>query len=119
MARYLESLHEAVVDLNERSKPMPSEGTYERRVFERDLGSMEDQIAVTLAELASATAEEHGDARQEMRADIRLLEVESGAATRWWRRMFGRRRGAWARSHPEQKVGSDPAEGGETRGRET
>ena len=49
---------------------------------------------MTFAEFASATAEEQGDARQEMRADIRLLEVEAEAAKSWWRRMFRRGRGA-------------------------
>ena len=88
MARYLESLREVVVDLNERSKTLPLEGTYERRTFERDLDSMEGQIAVTFAELASATAEERGDARKQMRGDVRLFEVEAKAAKSWWRRMF-------------------------------
>jgi hypothetical protein len=92
MARYLESLHELVVDLNERSRQMPPADTYERRTFERDLGSLEDLIAVTFAQFASATAEEQGDAHQEMRADRRLLDVEAEAAKSWWRRMF--RRGA-------------------------
>ncbi len=116
-ARYLESLHEVVVDLNERSRQMPLAGTHERRTFERDLGSLEDQIAVTFAELASATAEERGDARQEMRADIQLHEVEAEAAKRWWRRMFRRGRGAPARSDPEWEVGPGTTDkGGETRG---
>ena len=104
MARYLESLHELVVDLNERSRQMPPADTYERRRFERDLGSLEDQIAVTFAEFASATAEEQGDARQEMRADVRLHEVEAEAAKSWWRRMFRRGRGAPARSDPKWEV---------------
>ena len=117
MARYLESLHELVVDLNERSRQMPLAGTYERRTFERDLGSLEDEIAVTFAELASATAEEQGDARQEMRADRRLLEVEAEAGKRWWRRMFRRGRGAPARSDPEREVGPGSTdEGGGARG---
>jgi hypothetical protein len=90
MARYLESLHELVVDLNERSRQMPPADTYERRTFERDLGSLEDLIAVTYAQFASATAEEQGDARQEMQADLRLLDVEAEAAKSWWRRMFRR-----------------------------
>jgi hypothetical protein len=61
-ARYLESLHDLLceVDLNERSRRMPPADTYERRKFERDLGSLEDQIAVTDAVFASATAEEQG-----------------------------------------------------------
>ncbi|MGZ5295057.1 MAG: hypothetical protein ACXWFU_13895 [Actinomycetota bacterium] len=67
MARSLQSLIELVVDLSERSKPMPPAGTYERRTFERDLGSLEDEIAVTFAEFASQS---------------------------WWRRMFRRGRGA-------------------------
>jgi hypothetical protein len=117
MARYLESLHELVVDLNERSRQMPPADTYERRTFERDLGSLEDQIAVTFAEFASATAEEGGDARQEMRADIQLLEVEAGAAKSWWRRTFRRGRGAPARSDPEWGVGPGSTdEGGGARG---
>jgi hypothetical protein len=117
MARYLESLHELVVDLNERSRQMPPADTYERRTFERDLGSLEDQIAVTFAEFASATAEEQGDARQEMRADIRLLEVEAEAAKSWWRRMFRRRRGAPARSDAEREVGPGSTDkGGGARG---
>ena len=103
--RYLESLHELAVDLNERSRRMPPADTYERRQFERDLGSLEDQIAVTNAVFASATAEEQGDARQELRADIRLLDVEAEAAKSWWRRMFRRGRGAPARSDPEWEVG--------------
>lgn len=117
MARYLQSLHELVVDLNERSRQMPPAGTYERRRFERDLGSLEDQIAVTFAEFASATAEERGDARQEMRADIRLHEVEAEAAKRWWRRMFRRERGAPARSDPEREVAPGSTDkGGGARG---
>lgn len=112
MARYLESLREVVVDLNERSRQMPLAGTHERRTFERDLGSLEDQIAVAFAELASATAEEQGDARQEMRGDIRLLEVEAEAAKRWWRRMFRRGRGAPLRSDPKQEVGSGSTDEG-------
>jgi hypothetical protein len=117
MARYLEALHELVVDLNERSRQMPLTGTYERRMFERDLGSLEDQIAVTFAEFASVTAEEQGDARQEMRADIRLLEVEAEAAKSWWRRMFRRGRGAPARSDPEGEVGPGSTDkGGGARG---
>jgi hypothetical protein len=120
MARYLESLHELVVDLNERSRQMPLAGTYEWRRFERDLGSLEDQIAVTFAEFASATAEEQGDARQEMRADIRLLEVEAKAAKSWWRRMFRRGRNAPARSDPEWEVGPGSTDkGGEARGTKT
>ena len=59
-ARYLESLHELAVDLNERSRRMPPADTYERHKFERDLGSLEDKIAVTDAVFASATAEEQG-----------------------------------------------------------
>ena len=78
MARYLESLHELVVDLNERSRQMPLAGTYERRTFERDLGSLEDQIAVTFAEFASATAEEQG-------TPARRCEPTSGCS-RWRRR---------------------------------
>ena len=35
MGRYLESLHELVVDLNERSRQMPPADTYERSKFER------------------------------------------------------------------------------------
>jgi hypothetical protein len=117
MARYLESLLELVDDLNERSRQMPLTGTYERRTFERDLGSLEDQVAVTFAEFASATAEEQGDAPQEMRADIRLLEVEGEAGKRWWRRMFRGRRVAPARSDPEWEVGPDSTDkGGGARG---
>ncbi len=97
MARYLGSLHELVVDLNGRSRQTPPSDTHERRKFERDLGSLEDQIAVTFAVFASATAEVQGNPRQEMRADIRLLNVEAEAAKRWWRRMF--RRGAGS-THP-------------------
>ncbi|HEU4356702.1 MAG TPA: hypothetical protein VFT27_14030 [Actinomycetota bacterium] len=104
-ARYLESLHELAVDLNERSRRMPPADTYERRKFERDLGSLEDQIAVTDAVFASATAEEQADARQQMRADIRLLNAEAEAAKSWWRRMFRRERGASARSDLEWEVG--------------
>ena len=88
MARYLESLHELAADLNERSKRMPRAVTHERRRFERDLASLEDQIEVTVAVFASATAEEQEDAGQEARADIRLLVVEAEAAKSWWRRMF-------------------------------
>ena len=117
MARYLESLHELVVDLNERSRQMPPADTYERRRFERDLRSLEDQIAVTFAEFASATAEEHGDARQEMQADLRLLDVEAEAAKSWWRRMFRRGRGAPARSDPKWEGGPGSTErGGGARG---
>lgn len=117
LARYLESLHELVVDLNERSKQMPPMGTYEQRLFERDLGSLEDEIAVTFAEFASATAEEQGDARQEMRSDIRLLDVKEEAAKSWWRRMVRRGREAPARSDPEWAAGAGEVdEGGETRG---
>ena len=117
MARYLESLHELVVDLNDRTRQMPLAGTYERRTVERDLGSLEDQIAVTFAEFVSATAEEQGDARQEMRADIRLLEVEAEAAKSWWRRMFRQERGAPARSGSEWEVRSGTTDkGGGTRG---
>ena len=117
MARYLESLHELVVDLNERSRQMPPAGTYEWRTFERDLGSLEDEIAVTFAEFASATAEEQGDARQEMRADIQLLEVEAKAAKSWWRRIFRRGRGAPARSDSEREIGPGSTdEGGGARG---
>ena len=105
MARYLESLHELVVDLNERSKRMPPADTYERRKLEQDLGSLEDLIAVSDAEFASATAEEQGDARRELRADIRLLDVETEAAKSWWRRMFRRGRGAPARSDPGGEIG--------------
>lgn len=120
MARYLESLHELVVDLNERSKLMPSADTYERRKFERDLGSLEDLIAVSDAEFASATTEEQGDARREMRADIRLLGVEAEAAKSWWQRVFRRGRGAPARSDPEWEVGPGSTdEGGGTRGTKT
>lgn len=120
MARYLESLHELVVDLNERSRQMPPADTYDRRKFERDLGSLEDQIAVTFAEFASATAEEQGDASQEMRADLGLVEVEAGAAKSWWRRMFRRGRGAPARTDPEWDVGRGPTDkGGGARGTKT
>jgi hypothetical protein len=120
MARYLESLHELVVDLNERSRQMPPAGTYERRTFERDLGSLEDEIAVTVAEFASATAEEHGDARQEMQADLRLVDVEAEAAKSWWRRMFRRGRGAPARSDPESEGGPGSTDnGGGTLGTKT
>ena len=119
-ARYLESLHELAVDLNERSKRMPPADTYERRTFERDLGSLEDQIAVTEAVFASATAEELGDASQQMRADIRLRDVEAEAAKSWWRRMFRPGRGAPARSDPEWEVGPGSTdEGGGTRGTKT
>jgi hypothetical protein len=117
-ARYLESLHELAVDLNERSRRMSPADTYERRRFERDLGSLEDLIEVTDAEFASATAEEQGDARQQTRADIRLLDVEAEAAKSWWRRMFRRGRGARSRSDLESEIGGDsPDEGGGTRGR--
>jgi hypothetical protein len=121
MARYLESLHELVVDLNERSRQMPpAADTYERRKFERDLGSLEDLIAVTLAEFAAANAEEQGDARQEMRADLRLLDVEAEAAKSWWRRMFRRGRGTPARSDPEREVEPGSTDkGGGTRGTTT
>ena len=88
VTRYLESLDESAADLNARQ--MPPADTYERRRFERDLASLEDLIAVTFAEFASATAEEQGDARQEMQADLRLLDVEAEAAKSWWRRMFRR-----------------------------
>jgi hypothetical protein len=119
-ARYFESLHELAVDLNERSRRMPPADTYERRTFERDLGSLEDQIAVTDAVFASATAEEQGDAHQELRADIRLLDVEAEAAKRWWRRMFRRGGGASARPDPEWEVGPGSTdEGGGTRGTKT
>jgi hypothetical protein len=110
VTRYLESLHELVVDLNERSKRMPPADTYERRKLERDLGSLEDLIAVTDAEFASATAEEQGDARQQMQADIRLRHVEAEADKRWWRRMLRRGRGASARSEPEREIDSGPTD---------
>jgi hypothetical protein len=102
VTRYLESLDESAADLNARQ--MPPADTYERRKLERDLGSLEDLIAVTGAVFASATAEEQGNARQEMRADIRLRDVEAEADKRWWRRMFRRGRGASARSEPEREV---------------
>jgi hypothetical protein len=96
---------------------MPPEDTYERRRFERELGSLEDQIVVTFAEFASATVEEQGDARQEMRADLRLLDVEAEAAKSWWRRMFRRGRGAPARSDPEWEGGPGSTDrGGGARG---
>jgi hypothetical protein len=94
VTRYLESLDESAADLNARQ--MPPADTYERRKLERDLGSLEDLIAVTGAVFASATAQEQGTARQEMRADIRLRDVEAEADKRWWRRMFRRGRGASA-----------------------
>src|SRR4029450_6276546 len=112
VTRYLESLHELVVDVNERSKRMPPADTYERRKLERDLGSLEDLIAVTDAEFASATAEEQGDARQEMRADIRLRHVEAEADKRGGRRMLRRGRGASARSEPERGIDSGPTDEG-------
>jgi len=96
VTRYLESLDESAADLNARSRQMPPEDTYERRKLERDLSSLEDQIGVTGAVFASATAEEQGNARQEMRADIRLRDVKAEADKRWWRRMFRRGRGASA-----------------------
>ena len=118
MARYLESLHELVADLNERSRQMPPADTYGRRKFERDLGSLEDVIAVTLAEFASATAEEHGDARQEIQADLQLLDVEAEAAKGWWRRMFRRGRRAPARSDPKVEGGPGSTDrGGGARGK--
>lgn len=104
VTRYLESLDESAADLNARSRQMPPADTYERRKLERDLGSLEDQIGVTGAVFASATAEEQGNARQEMRADIRLRDVEAEADKRWWRRMFRRGRGASARSEREREV---------------
>ncbi len=104
VTRHLESLDESAADLNARSSQMPPADTYERRKLERDLGSLEDLIAVTGAVFASATAEEQGNARQEMRADIRLRDVEAEADKRWWRRMFRRGRGASARSEPEWEV---------------
>ena len=104
VTRYLESLDENAADLNARSRQMPPVDTYERRKLERDLGSLDDLIAVTGAVFASATAEEQGNARQEMRADIRLRDVEAEADKRWWRRMFRRGRRASARSEPERKV---------------
>ena len=45
VTRYLESLDESAADLNARSRQMPPADTYERRKLERDLGSLEDQIA--------------------------------------------------------------------------
>ena len=102
VTRYLESLDESAADLNARQ--MPTADTYERRKLERDLGSLEDLIAVTGAVFASATAEEQGNARQEMGADIRLRDVEAEADKRWWRRMFRRGRGASARSGAEREV---------------
>jgi hypothetical protein len=101
VTRYLESLDESAADLNARSKQLPPADTYERRKLERDLGSLEDLIAVTGAVFASATAEEQGNTREELRTDIRLLDVKAEADKRWWRRMFRRRRGASARSGPE------------------
>src|SRR5215207_3696731 len=103
VTRHLESLDESAVDLNARSRQMPPADTYERRKLERDLGSLEDLVAVTRAVFASATAEEQGNARQEMRADIRLRDVEAEADKRWWRRMFRRGRGASAGSEPERE----------------
>ena len=102
VTRYLESLDESAADLNARQ--MPPADTYERRKLERDLGSLEDLIAVTGAVFDSATAEERGNARHEMQADIRLRDVEAEADKRWWRRMFRRERRASARSEPEQVV---------------
>ena len=73
---------------------------------------------MTFAEFASATAEEHGDARQEMQADLRLLDVEAEAAKSWWRRMFRRGRGARAGSDPNWEVGPGTTDkGGGARGR--
>ena len=102
VTRYVESLDESAADLNARQ--MPPADTYERRKLERDLGSLEDLIALTGAVFASATAEEQGNARQEMGADIRLRDVEAEADKRWWRRMFRRGGGASARSEPEREV---------------
>ena len=90
MARHLESLDELEIDLNERSRHIPAVGTHGRRMFERDLGSLEDEITHGFAELGSATADEHGGARRQLRADLRLLDVNDENRRRWWRRMFGR-----------------------------
>jgi hypothetical protein len=104
VTRYLESLDESAADLNARSRPMPPADTYERRKLGRDLGSLEDLIAVTDAEFASATAEEQGDARQEMRAEIRLRDVKAEADKRWWRRMLRLGRELSARPAPEREI---------------
>ncbi len=104
MARRLGSLDELAVDLDARSREMPAAGTHARRMFERDLGSLEDEITLGVAELASATAEERGDARLEMRADIRLLQVNAETGERWWRRMFGRGRTGPVAADPGHEV---------------
>ncbi|HEU4865621.1 MAG TPA: hypothetical protein VFT76_05170 [Actinomycetota bacterium] len=102
LMRYLESLHEDVVDLNERSKDMPPPDTYERRKFERDLGSLGTLIAVTEAKFAAATAEEQGDIREEIRAEVRALDVQMEALQERWPHAFHRQGRAAARSRRER-----------------
>ena len=80
MARYLESLHELVVDLNERSKRMPPADTYERRKFERDLGSLEDKSRGRSPSSPRRRRKSKGTPARRCGADIRLLEVEAEAA---------------------------------------
>jgi osmotically-inducible protein OsmY len=83
MAPHFRGVTELQVDLSARAVDMPAAGTFERRRFEHDLRSLEEEIEVSEAYLEAARAEDRADVwpgpeatRREVHAELAAVRSE-------------------------------------------
>ncbi len=77
--RHVEAAEETLGDLDARATDMPVPGSYERRLFERRLRSLEFQIVFAEAKLEAAWAEEKDDVRGFAEATDRAMSAQRSA----------------------------------------
>jgi hypothetical protein len=79
VTRHVQTVSELLADIDARSIEMPPANTEDRRQFERDLATLEDEISFAEAKLEAARAEEREDESDEMRANARAAARQTSA----------------------------------------
>lgn len=77
MARHLEALASIAIDASARVTQAVDERSYDKGLLERDIKQLETEVAVAEEKLEAAVAEESGDYRDALVAQIRAIRREA------------------------------------------
>src|SRR6266511_1198925 len=91
LTRYVQSLQSDAIDADGRLTALTDGRSYEEKLLERDVTTLEVDVAVAEAKLDAALAEEHDDPHGDIEAQIRAIDVETSAIKARFDRAFGRR----------------------------
>ena len=99
LARYVEALESAAIDVTARLAALAADESYEVTVLKRDVTALEGEIPVAEAKLDAARAEGRDDLHGEMEAEVRAFKGEAGVVRSELDRTFRRRRKPQAPAH--------------------